>query len=113
MREIPVEETGDGEHPNEVEGDCREDGRPTPTGPDDTQAAQVQEEERKSADPFDLFGLFLQGQSAAGDEVGIHPLGHGYSDMSKSSDDDVIRHESQTVFSVSLRPVEFITRPTK
>ena len=113
VREIPVEETGDGEHPNEVEGDRREDGRPTPTGPDCTQAAQVQEEERKSADPFDLFGLFLQGQSAAGDEVGIHPLGHGYSDMSKSSDDDVIRHESQTVFSVSLRPVEFITRPTK
>ena len=39
VREIPVEETGDGEHPNEVEGDRREHGRPTPTGPDCTQAA--------------------------------------------------------------------------
>ena len=98
VREIAVEEARHREHADEVERDGREHGRPAPAGPDHPQATEVEEEEWEGAHPLDLFRLVLEGQGAARDEIGVHPLRHGCLDVVEDTDEDVVGHGSQTVF---------------
>ena len=106
--EIPVEETGDRKHPDEIEGDCREDGRPAPAGPDHTQTTQVEDEKWQGADPFDLLRFVLEGEDTFGVVVGVHPLRHGCFDVFEGTNEYVIGHVSQTVFGFCRQPTRFI-----
>ena len=77
MREIPMVETGDGEHAEDIQK-CR-DGHsgPAPAGPDDPQAADVQENEGQGAAPLEFVRFGAGGIGATGKVIGIEPLADG------------------------------------
>lgn len=72
--EIAVVDAGDGEHAQEVEGDGRPGGEGAPTGPDHSEAAEVQHDEGHDAHPVDLVGLLAHFFRAIGAVVGVDPL---------------------------------------
>ena len=57
--EVPVQEAGDREHPEEVEADGGPDGDGAGADPDDGEAGQMEQDEGDGAGPVDLLGGVL------------------------------------------------------
>lgn len=79
VREIPVIETSDRKHPEEVEEHRNRHSRPAPADPDHTDAANVQEREGQAAPPFKLFRPRKNRFGPFGEMIRIEPLPDGHS----------------------------------
>lgn len=69
-----MKDAGDGEHPQEVQGNRRPDREPAPPSPEDTKAAKVENDKRNTADEVDAIGLGPDGFGRFDGIVGIDPL---------------------------------------
>lgn len=73
MREVPVVESGDGEHSEAIEPTGKEERSPTPAYPKHTEACQMKGQERQTAYPVDAIRLALIGYNFRIAVVGVKP----------------------------------------
>ena len=69
-----MQNSGDGKHPDEVEGDSRSHSEPTPTHPDQAKAPEMQDNKGNATDEVDAIGLGTDGFRGFKGVIGINPL---------------------------------------
>ena len=74
MRKVAVVETGDREHPHEVERGGDRDRSPAPADPDHCEAAEVEENKRQAAAPLEVIGTVGDCFRSFGEVIRVKPL---------------------------------------
>jgi len=69
-----MENASDGKHPEKIERDCRPNGKPAPTRPQDAQATKMQNEKRNAANQVHAVGLGANRLRRFERVIGIDPL---------------------------------------
>ena len=77
VREIPVEEAGDREHPEEIKSDRGPDGDGTDADPDHGETGQMEDDKGDGTGPIHLLGGILESFDTFRDVVRIEPADQG------------------------------------
>ena len=120
--EVAMIKTGDREHSHGVQCECDRDSRPTPTDPNDPDAADVQEDERKTAAKLETIWPLAHDCCPFGEVVRVEPLAcgnEGASDQSRGAcggcrcnHGDAVRALSESSAAASRLPASGVNRPS-